>query len=154
MQAGLTAGLRLINGPSGSIGSSLPMGMAARLLHPERPVFVFQGDGTFGFHAMEIDTCLRYDLPVVVIVGNDARWNAEHQLQIRNYGPDRTIGCDLLPSRYDKVAEALGAHGEFVQRPEDLTPALERAVVSALPACVNIAIESVPAPTFRLEEGV
>ena len=148
-QAGLEARCRLINGPSGAIGSALPMALAAKLAHPQRQVFVLLGDGTFGYHALELDTALRYALPIIVIVGNDARWNAEHQLQVQNYGPDRTIGCDLLPSRYDKVAEALGAHGEFVQRPEDLAPALERAVVSALPACVNIAIESVPAPTFR-----
>ncbi len=148
MQAGLTAGVRLINGPSGSIGSSLPMGMAARLLHPERRVFVFQGDGTFGFHALEIDTCLRYGLPVVVIVGNDARWNAEVQLQIRQYGPDRTIGCDLLPTRYDRVAEALGGFGERVENPGELAPAVERALASGLPAVLDVTIDGLPAPVF------
>ncbi len=125
------------------------MGVAARLAHPDQTVFVLLGDGTFGYHAMELDTALRYDLPVVAIVGNDARWNAEHQLQLRNYGPDRTIGCDLLASRYDRVAEALGGHGEFVQQPDDLPDALHRAVSSGLPACVNIEVESLAAPTFR-----
>ena len=148
MQAGLSAGLRLINGPSGSIGSSLPMGMAAKALHPERPVFVFQGDGTFGFHAMEIDTCLRYGLPVVVIVGNDARWNAEVQLQIRQYGPDRAIGCDLLPTRYDRVAEALGGFGERVEDPRELAPAVERALASGLPAVIDVTVDGLPAPVF------
>ena len=148
MQAGLSAGLRLINGPSGSIGSSLPMGMAAKVLHPDRPVFVFQGDGTFGFHAMEIDTCLRYGLPVVVIVGNDARWNAEVQLQIRQYGPDRTIGCDLLPTRYDRVAEALGGFGERVEAPGELAPAVERALASGLPAVIDVTVDGLPAPVF------
>ena len=148
MQAGLSAGLRLINGPSGSIGSSLPMGMAAKVLHPERPVFVFQGDGTFGFHALEIDTCLRYGLPVVVIVGNDARWNAEVQLQIRQYGPDRTIGCDLLPTRYDRVAEALGGFGERVEAPGELAPAVERALASGLPAVIDVTIDGLAAPVF------
>ena len=148
MQAGLSAGLRLINGPSGSIGSSLPMGMAAKVLHPERPVFVFQGDGTFGFHALEIDTCLRYGLPVVVVVGNDARWNAEVQLQIRQYGPDRTIGCDLLPTRYDRVAEALGGFGERVEAPGELAPAVERALASGLPAVIDVTIDGLAAPVF------
>ena len=148
MQAGLSAGLRLINGPSGSIGSSLPMGMAAKVLHPERPVFVFQGDGTFGFHAMEIDTCLRYGLPVVIIVGNDARWNAEVQLQIRQYGPDRAIGCDLLPTRYDRVAEALGGFGERVEDPQELAPAVERALASGLPAVIDVTVDGLPAPVF------
>ena len=149
VQAGLEAQQRLINGPAGSIGSSIPMGLAAKLAHPQRPVFVFLGDGTFGYHAMELDTALRYHLPIIAVVGNDARWNAEHQLQIQNYGEGRTVGCELLPSRYDKVIEALGGHGEFVEHPDDLTPAVERALASGLPACINIAIESVSAPTFR-----
>ena len=149
VQAGLDAEHRLINGPAGSIGSAIPMGLAAKLAPPQRPVFVFLGDGTFGYHAMEFDTALRYDLPIIAVVGNDARWNAEHQLQIQNYGEGRTVGCELLPSRYDEVIEALGGHGEFVQHPDDLTPAVERALASGLPACINIAIESVSAPTFR-----
>ena len=149
VQAGLEAQRRLINGPAGSIGSSIPMGLAAKLAHPQHPVFVFLGDGTFGYHAMEFDTALRYNLPIIAIVGNDARWNAEHQLQIQTYGEGRTVGCDLLLSRYDKMIEALGGHGEFVEHPDDLTPAVKRALTSGLPACINIAIESVGAPTFR-----
>ena len=149
VQAGLEAQYRLINGPAGSIGSSIPMGIAAKLAHPQRPVFVFLGDGTFGYHAMEFDTALRYNLPIIAVVGNDARWNAEHQLQIQNYGEERTVGCELLLSRYDKVIEALGGHGEFVQDPDDLIPAVERALASGLPSCINIAVESVSAPTFR-----
>ena len=149
MQSGLEAKIRLINGPAGAIGSCLPMGLAAKLVHPERHIFVLSGDGTFGYHALELDTALRHNLPIVAIVGNDARWNAEQQLQIQNYGADRVVGCDLLLSRYDKMAEALGGYGEFVMRPDQLTPALERAVQSGSPACVNIAIEGAKAPTFR-----
>ncbi len=149
VQAGLEAEPRLINGPAGSIGSAIPMGVAAKLTCPDQPVFVFLGDGTFGYHALEFDTALRYNLPIIAIVGNDARWNAEHQLQIQNYGGDRTIGCELLPSRYDKMIEGLGGHGEFVQHPDDLTPAVERALASGLPACINVAIEAAAAPTFR-----
>ena len=149
VQSGLEAEHRLINGPAGSIGSAIPMGLAAKLAHPQQSVFVFLGDGTFGYHAMEFDTALRYHLPIIAIVGNDARWNAEHQLQIQNYGEERTVGCELLPSRYDKMIEALGGHGAFVQHPDELTPAVERALGSGLPACINIAIESVSAPTFR-----
>ena len=148
-QAGLAAEIRLINGPSGAIGSALPMGLAAKLAFPDRTVFVFLGDGTFGYHAMELDTALRYGLPVVAIVGNDARWNAEHVLQVETYGTDRTIGCDLLETRYDRVAEALGGYGAFVDRAEDLPDALNEAVASGLPACVNVAIEPVAAPVFR-----
>ena len=149
VQSGLEAEPRLINGPAGSIGSAIPMGLAAKLVHPQRPVFVFLGDGTFGYHAMEFDTALRYNLPIIAIVGNDARWNAEHQLQIQNYGEGRTIGCELLPSRYDKMIEGLGGYGEFVQHADDLTPAVERALASGLPACINVAIKGAAAPTFR-----
>ena len=148
-QAGLEARDRLINGPAGSIGSSLPLGLAAKLAYPQRPVLVVLGDGTLGYHLLEFDTALRYNLPVIAIVGNDARWNAEYQLQIQNYGADRLVGCELWLSRYDKMVEALGGHGEFVERPEDLTPALERAVASGRPACVNVSIEGAGAPTFR-----
>jgi acetolactate synthase-1/2/3 large subunit len=147
-QAALVARTRLINGPSGSIGSALPMALAAKLVHPDRAVITTLGDGTFGFHALEFDTALRYGLPIVAIVGNDARWNAEYQLQIQHYGAGRTVGCELLPSRYDRVVEALGGHGEYVARPEELAPALARAVASGRPACVNVAIEGVAAPTF------
>ena len=148
-QAGMTAEFRLINGPSGAIGSALPMGLAAKLAYPDKAVFVLLGDGTFGYHAMELDTALRYGLPVVAIVGNDARWNAEHQLQVTTYGPDRTVGCDLLGTRYDRVTEALGGYGAFVDRTEDLPAALHDAVASGLPACVNVAIEPAAAPVFR-----
>jgi acetolactate synthase-1/2/3 large subunit len=146
MQAGLQARERLINGPSGSIGSAIPVALGARLARPERPVIATVGDGTFGFHAFELDTAVRHRLPVVVVVGNDARWNAEHQLQLQHYGADRAHGCTLLPTRYDRLAQALGAHGEHVERPEELGPALARALASGLPACVNVAIEGAAAP--------
>jgi len=149
IQAGCEADTRLINGPAGSIGSALPMALGARLAHPERTVIAALGDGTFGFHGFELDTALRYDLPVVALVGNDARWNAEHQLQRQQYGADRAVGCELLPSRYDKLAAALGGHGEYVEEPDDLEPAIERAVRSGLPACVNVMIDGLAAPTYR-----
>ncbi len=148
-QAGLEAEGRLINGPAGAIGSSMGLALAARLCHPDRPVFVFQGDGTFGYHALDFDTALRYNLPLITIVGNDARWNAEYQLQIKNYGADRTVGCELQLSRYDKIVQALGGHGEFVRNLDELAPAIERALASERPACVNVAIEGAAAPTFR-----
>jgi acetolactate synthase-1/2/3 large subunit len=148
VQAGVEAPVRLINGPSGSIGSAVPMAIAARLVHRERPVIAALGDGTFGFHPLELDTALRYSLPIVAVVGNDARWNAEHQLQLQHYGAARAVACTLLPTRYDRIAEALGGHGAHVERPEDLGPALERAVASGKPAVVNVLIEGVAAPTF------
>ena len=111
------------------------------------------GDGTFGFHAFELDTALRHGAPLVVVVGNDARWNAEHTLQLRHYGAERAVGCALLPARYDRVAEALGGHGELVERAADLEPALARAFASGRPACVNVMIEGLAAPTFGGTSG-
>ena len=147
-QAGLDSRVDLINGPSGAIGSAIPMALACKLARPDQPVFALLGDGTFGYHALEFDTALRYRLPIVAVVGNDARWNAEYQLQLQHYGSERTVGCELLPSRYDRLVEALGGHGEWVSEPDQLEPALERALESGLPACVNVAIEGVKAPTF------
>ncbi|MBI3636709.1 MAG: thiamine pyrophosphate-binding protein [Candidatus Rokubacteria bacterium] len=147
-QAGLEAECRLINGLSGSIGSAIPMALGAAVARPDRRVLAVLGDGTFGFHPLEFDTAVRHGLPVVVVVGNDARWNAEHQLQLKHYGVDRAIACDLLPSRYDRVVEALGGHGEHVERPEQLEPALARAFASGKPACVNVIIDGVAAPSF------
>ena len=147
-QAGLEADTRLINGLSGSIGSAIPLALAAKVVHPERNVVAVLGDGTFGFHAMEMDTAVRHRLAIVAVVGNDARWNAEHQLQLQHYGQERAVACELLPTRYDRVVEALGGHGEFVERPEDLGTALARAVRSGKPACVNVMIDGVAAPTY------
>ena len=147
-QAGLDSHVNLINGPSGAIGSAIPMALAGKLVRPGKPVIALLGDGTFGYHALEFDTAVRYGLPIVAIVGNDARWNAEYQLQLDHYGPERTVGCELLPTRYDRVVEGLGGHGEWVSEPSQLEPALERALESGLPACVNVSIEGAKAPTF------
>jgi acetolactate synthase I/II/III large subunit len=140
---------RLINGVGGSIGSSLPMACAARVVEREAPVFVVLGDGTFGFHMAEFETAVRCNLPFVAVVGTDARWNAEYNLQVRDYGPNRTFGCELLPTRYDLVVAALGGHGELVQTVDELPGAIERSLASGRPACINVMIESIPAPVVR-----
>ena len=123
-QACLSAPRRIINGPAGSIGSALPFAAAAKLAHPDAAVIAMLGDGTFGFHTSEIDTAVRYGLDYIAVVGNDATWNAEYQIQLRAYGQARAKGCELLPTRYGAVAAALGAHGEDVSRLKDLEGAL------------------------------
>ena len=148
-QAALEAPIRLINGPAGAIGGAIPAALAAKLVHPNHPVFVMVGDGAFGYHAMEMDTALRYNIPVIVIVGNDARWNAEYQLQCKQYGLDRTYESELRRTRYDQVVSGLGGYGELVEHPDTLTPALERAIASGLPACINVSIEGAAAPVFN-----
>jgi thiamine pyrophosphate-dependent acetolactate synthase large subunit-like protein len=148
-QATLAAPHRIINGPAGSIGAALPFAAAAKLARPASSVVAMLGDGTFGFHAAEIDTAARCGLAYVAVVGNDACWNAERQIQLRAYGAARARGCELLPARYDRVAAGFGAHGEHVASASELAPALERAARAGRVACVNVAIASVPAPVYR-----
>lgn len=148
-QAAISAPHRLINGPSGAIGSALPFALAARLANPDANIIATLGDGAFGFHAMEFDTAVRYRLPFVAIVGNDACWNAEYQIQLRKYGAERATGCELLPTRYSDVAQSLGGFGAHVGRPADLEACLQRALECAQPACLNVAIQRRAAPVVR-----
>jgi acetolactate synthase-1/2/3 large subunit len=147
-QACIDAPLRLINGPTGSIGAAIPFALAAKLARPDASVVALLGDGTCGFHLAEFDTAVRHGLDFLAVVGNDACWNAEHQIQRNAYGPERAVGCELLPTRYDAVATALGGYGELVQESAALRPALERALSSRKPACVNVSIERLPAPNI------
>ena len=149
VQAGISGPVRLVNGPGGGIGSGIPFALGARLAYPGSVIVTHVGDGTFGFHAMEFDTAVRYGLPFVAVVGNDAAWNAERQIQLRDFGEERVSGTDLLHARYDRVAESLGGYGEHVTSAGELRPAIERAVASGRPACVNVALARVPAPKVR-----
>jgi acetolactate synthase-1/2/3 large subunit len=148
-QACLWAPNRVINGPAGAIGSALPFALAARVALPQAPVVALMGDGTFGFHTAEMDTAVRYRLPFVSVIGNDARWNAEYQIQLKAYGPERLVGCELLPTRYDLVTAAFGGYGEHVTAADVLPAAIGRAQASRLPALLNVAIEGVPAPVVK-----
>lgn len=140
---------RLINGVAGVIGVALPFSIAAQLARPRHPVIAVLGDGTFGFHMAEFDTAVRYGIPIIAVVGNDCRWNAEYQIQLRQYGADRARNCELLPTHYERVVEALGGFGAHVTSVEDLREAIERAHQSGKPACINVMIESVAAPIIR-----
>ena len=147
-QACIGAPARLINGTGGSIGSGVPFAFAARMARPKAPVVAVMGDGAFGFHLMEFDTAVRDGVPMIVVVGNDSCWNAEHQIQLRTYGKDRAHGCELREgTRYDLAVAALGGHGELVTRAADLQPALQRALASGKPACINVMIQRLAAPT-------
>jgi acetolactate synthase I/II/III large subunit len=148
-QACITVPRRVINGVAGSIGASIPFALAARIVEHNAPIIAVMGDGTFGFHMAEFDTAVRHGLPFVAVVGNDARWNAEHQIQQRSYGADRTHGCTLLPTAYEAVATAVGGYGERVEKQDQLVPAIERAIACGKPACINVMIESHAAPTLR-----
>jgi acetolactate synthase I/II/III large subunit len=143
------ADTRAVNGVAGAIGVGIPFAIGARAARPA-PVIALMGDGSFGFHMAEIDTAARHGLPFVAVVGNDSRWNAEHQIQIRDYGANRAHGCELAPgTRYDLVAVALGGHGEQVTEVAEIGPAIDRAIASGKPAVVNVVLDGQPAPTLK-----
>ena len=152
-QACLDAPHRVINGVGGSIGGGLPFAIGARCAEREAPVIAVMGDGTFGFHLAELDTAVTRKLPFVAVIGNDARWNAEYQIQLREYGAQRARGCEMRELRYDRIAQAFGAWSENVTGAEAVLPAVRRALASGQPACVNIMIEALAAPQVSRERG-
>ncbi|MBD9431802.1 thiamine pyrophosphate-binding protein [Achromobacter sp. ACM03] len=148
-QAYCQAPVRIINGMSGAIGAGICYAIAAKIAQPEATVAVLMGDGTAGFHLMELDTAVRERAAIVAVVGNDLRWNAEHLIQMRTYGPQRLIGCELAPTaRYHEVAAALGGAGYAARDSDSLATALRAAADSRLPACINVSLAGEPAPVF------
>ena len=124
-------------GPFGCLGSGPGYALAAKLARPDRQVCLLMGDGAFGFSGLEFDTLVRHGVPVVAVMGNNGIWALEKHPMESLYG--YSVAADLQPGlRYDRVVEALGGHGELVERPGDLRPALERAFASGLPALVNV----------------
>lgn len=130
-------GLWLDSGPYGCLGSGPGYALAAKLAHPDRQVVLLAGDGAFGFSAMEFETLVRHGVPVVCVIGNDGIWALEKHSMQHLLGT--SLLADLAPGiRYERVVEALGGHGELVEQPEEVGPALERAFRSGVPACVNV----------------
>lgn len=137
-------------GPLGALGASIPFGIGAKVARPQEPVVVVTGDGGFAMHGFELHTALRHDLPIVVVIGNDGAMGMEKQIQTALYGPDRVVGCELGVVRYEKVVEALGGHGVFVERPDEIRPALLQALAAGRPACVNVRMRGVRSPLAEL----
>lgn len=129
-------------GPLGTLGVGMPFAIAAKVARPDQEAFILFGDGAFGLNGFEFDTALRFNLPVVSVVGNNAAWNQIRYGQVSRYGEARGDIANLLaPTRYDRVVEALGGHGEHVTEPKDIRPALERARASGKASCVNVMID-------------
>ncbi|HEX5452472.1 MAG TPA: thiamine pyrophosphate-binding protein [Stellaceae bacterium] len=128
-----TPGHRLNSGPFGTMGVGLPFAVGAKAAKPNVPVICLHGDGSFGQNAMELDTAVRHKLPLLVVISLNGGWTAD---------PERNKpGRDLGYTRYDIVAQGLGAHGEYVEKPEDIRPALERAqkkIDEGMVALVNV----------------
>lgn len=135
-RTGLQASTYMDSGAFGCLGVGVPFAIAAALALPNRQVISVNGDGAFGINAIELDTAVRHGAKVVFIVSNNAAWNIERLDQEMNYG-GRVVGTTLRHSDYAMMARALGLYGERVERPEDLKPALERALANA-PALVDI----------------
>jgi len=126
--------------------------MAARLAHPASQVVLMLGDGAAGLSLMDVDTLVRHNLPVVMIVGNNSAWGLEKGPMRAIYGYD--VAADLRPgTRYDEVVRALGGAGELVTTPEQIGPALRRAFNSATPYLINV-ITDVAAAYPRTTTGV
>jgi thiamine pyrophosphate-dependent acetolactate synthase large subunit-like protein len=135
-RTGLRATTYMDAGAFGCLGVGVPFAIAAALALPGRQVISVNGDGAFGINAMEIDTAVRHGAKCVFVVSNNAAWNIERLDQELNYGR-RVVGTTLRHSDYAAMARALGLHGEHVENPEDLRPALQRALRNA-PALVDV----------------
>ncbi|MBZ9870427.1 thiamine pyrophosphate-binding protein [Mesorhizobium sp. BR1-1-9] len=126
-------GHRLNSGPFGTMGVGLPFGVGAKAASPDSKVLVLHGDGSFGLNAMEIDTAVRHKLPLLIVISLNGGWTADPDQK----KPGRNLGY----TRFDLMGEAFGCHGEFVEKPDDIRPALERAaqaVEGGQTAIVNV----------------
>lgn len=135
------AGQWLDPGPLGCLGVGIPFAVAAKHLYPDKKILIISGDGSFGLNGFEFDTAIRFNLPMVAVVGNDAGWGQIRNPQINMMGEDRAIATSLAPTRYDKVVEALGGYGEHIEDPADLPAAIQRAFASGKPATINVPID-------------
>jgi acetolactate synthase-1/2/3 large subunit len=127
-----------------------PFALAAKLLHPGWRVLLLSGDGAFGLNGMELETAVRFDLPLVCVVGNDGGWGMIRTIQESFYGRERLVGTSLPFTRYDRVVEALGGAGETIEDPTRLRPALERALASGRVSCLNVILDP---GAYRREGG-
>jgi acetolactate synthase-1/2/3 large subunit len=134
-KAGVIAGS---GGLFGCLGTGIPFAIAAKLARPDKKVLLFNGDGSFGFNAMEFDTMVRHNIPVVCVINNDTAWGMIKHSQELSIGCDRLQCAELGERHYEKMVEGLGGYGEFVTRDEDIIPAIKRAFESGKPACINV----------------
>lgn len=126
------------HGYLGCLGTGMPFAIAARLAHPDRQVVCMVGDGSVGLNFAEFDTMARHRLPIVTVINNDSQWGMSRHGQELIYGKERTVVTELGATRYDLAAAGFGCHAEHVESPNDLVPALRRALDSGRPACVNV----------------
>jgi acetolactate synthase-1/2/3 large subunit len=136
-------------GPLGHLGTMLPMAIGAKIARPDSPVVCFCGDGALGFYLMELDTAVRHDLSIIVVVGNDAAWGIDRSYQLAYYG--HLVGTELRPIRYDELARTIGLQAEYIESAESLPGAFARAIAGPQPALLNIRIRSETSPSAALK---
>jgi thiamine pyrophosphate-dependent acetolactate synthase large subunit-like protein len=134
----------LNSGPYGCMGVGLPFALGAKVAMPDNLVVALHGDGSFGLNAMEMDTAVRHRLPIVCVISNNGGWTATDRFK---------TGRELGFTRYDQMFAAIGCHGEYVEDPAEIRPALERAAASGKPAVVNVITDpSARAQTVRFAD--
>ena len=104
-------------------------------------MLLIAGDGAFGLNGMEMETAVRFGLPLTCIIGNDGGWGQIRNPQLSFFGEERAVGTSLPTSRYDLMVEALGGRGVLVRDPKDIAPALERALSSSDVWCINVVLD-------------
>jgi acetolactate synthase-1/2/3 large subunit len=128
-------------GPFGCLGVGPPFAIAAKLLAPERRVLLVAGDGALGLNGLELETAVRFGLPLTCIVGNDAGWGQIRNPQRSFFGEARSVATSLPATRYDLMVAALGGRGVLVREPKAIGPALERALASDEVWCINVLLD-------------
>jgi len=128
-------------GPFGCLGVGPSFAIAAKLLHPDRRVLLIAGDGALGLNGMELETAVRFKLPMTCIVGNDGGWGQIRNPQLSFFGEERAVATSLPTTRFDLMAEALGGRGVLVREPKEIGPALERALGSDEVWCINVVLD-------------
>ena len=128
-------------GPFGCLGVGPSFAIAAKLLHPDRRVLLIAGDGAFGLNGMEMETAVRFGLPITVIIGNDGGWGQIRNPQLSFFGAERAVGTSLPFTRFDLMVEALGGRGVHVTEPGQIGPALTRALAADEVTCVNVVLD-------------
>jgi len=131
------AGQRLIGPCCGAMGYSVPAGIAAKILFPERTVISMVGDGGFLMNGQEIATAFHHGVSPVVMVFNNQMYGTIRMHQEREY-PGRVSGTALTNPDFAKFIEAYGGHGEVVQETAEFVPAVERALASGKPALIEL----------------
>jgi acetolactate synthase I/II/III large subunit len=135
------AGQWLDPGPFGCLGVGPAFAIAAKLLHPDRRVLLIAGDGALGLNGMDLETAVRFRLPLTCIVGNDGGWGQIRNPQLSFFGEARAVGTSLPTTRFDLMMEALGGRGALVTEPAGIAPALERALASDEVWCLNVPLD-------------